>query len=85
MPTAIANDQKESIQFASNGLATVVKKSPFSGKFHRMVLQLTDEQYSDWLAGGMIQNVMPHLVASEREFLMTGITPEEWDETFGGR
>ena len=25
---------------------------------------------------------MPHLSADDREFLMTGVTPEEWDATF---
>jgi len=25
---------------------------------------------------------MPNLSADEREFLMTGITPDEWDEAF---
>ena len=28
----------------------------------------------------LIQNAMPNLSADEREFLMTGITPEEWAE-----
>jgi hypothetical protein len=26
---------------------------------------------------------MPNLSADDREFLMTGTTPEEWDEMFG--
>jgi hypothetical protein len=29
-----------------------------------------------------VQNAMPHLSADEREFIMTGITPTEWDEMF---
>jgi len=36
-----------------------------------------------WKAGGYIQDIFPHLPAGEREFLMTGITPAEWDEIFG--
>ena len=26
---------------------------------------------------------MPHLSADEREFIMTGITPNEWEDAFG--
>jgi hypothetical protein len=26
---------------------------------------------------------MPHLTADQREFLMTGITPAEWQAAFG--
>ena len=29
-----------------------------------------------------IQNAAPHLSDADREFLMTGITVEEWDEAF---
>lgn len=37
---------------------------------------------SDWQSGTVIQRAMPHLSADEREFIMTGITPSEWDEIF---
>ena len=30
----------------------------------------------------LIQNVVPHLSSEDREFLITGITPEEWKELF---
>ena len=43
---------------------------------------MTQEQLDAWQAGGLIQNIMPDLSAGQREFLMTGITDEEWDETF---
>ena len=36
-----------------------------------------------WREGEFIQVAMPYLTADEREFIMTGITPEEWDATFG--
>jgi hypothetical protein len=29
-----------------------------------------------------VQNAMPNLSADEREFIMSGITPTEWDEMF---
>jgi hypothetical protein len=31
----------------------------------------------------LIQNIVPNLTMDEREFLMTGITNEEWIRTFG--
>jgi hypothetical protein len=30
----------------------------------------------------MIDQAIPHLTADEREFIMTGITPEEWAKAF---
>jgi len=34
------------------------------------------------VAGMLIQDAMPNVSVDEREFIMTGITPEEWDSTF---
>lgn len=48
-----------------------------------MDLDVTEEQLIRWKGGQLIQNVFPHLSPDEREFLMTGITPQEWEETFG--
>jgi hypothetical protein len=31
----------------------------------------------------LIQNIVPHLSMADREFLMTGITNEEWIRAFG--
>ena len=31
----------------------------------------------------LIQNIVPNLSMDEREFLMTGITSDEWSSTFG--
>lgn len=41
---------------------------------------------ADWHAfhdGQTIQDAFPYLSADDREFLLTGITPEEWDAIFG--
>lgn len=38
--------------------------------------------HREYCAGALIQQAFPFLSAEEREFLMTGITPEEWDEIF---
>ena len=57
---------------------SVSKASLLSGLTHTMVLGITMDQYDAWQGGELIQNAMPNLTADEREFLMTGITPEEW-------
>lgn len=35
------------------------------------------------VAGELIQNAFDNLDANEREFLISGLTPEKWDEVFG--
>lgn len=64
-------------------MVEVVRKSIVSGKVHSMDLDITPKQYSAWVHGMSIQGAMPNLNADEREFIMTGITPEEWADTFG--
>lgn len=62
----------------------VTKKSSISGKIHSMDLDITDEQISEYNKGDkLIQDVFPNLSPDEREFIMSGITPEEWDSMFG--
>jgi hypothetical protein len=61
----------------------VHKRSAISGIVHEMDLDITLEQIERYNKGELIQNVFTNLSADEREFLMTGITPKEWDEIFG--
>lgn len=60
----------------------VTRVSPLSNKVNQMYLDVTGEQIERWVAGELVQDVMPNLTPEEREFIMTGITPEEWDESF---
>ena len=42
---------------------------------------LTQEQLDQYESGDvLIQDVLPHLTPAEREFIMTGITDEEWKQ-----
>jgi len=61
---------------------TFTKVSPFTHKEHTMIMQVNPIDYEAWQCGMVIQKAMPYLTPDEREFLMTGITPEEWDATF---
>jgi len=61
----------------------ITRKSLISGNINSMSLPITEEQYNAWEQGTLVQVAMPHLSPDEREFVMSGITPEEWAETFG--
>lgn len=64
----------------------ITKISALSGKINTMDIPITEEEYHEIInkpwTGKLIQHIVPHLSADHREFLMTGITPQEWDETF---
>ena len=57
----------------------ITKQSVMTGEKNTMLLPVTNEQIDRWQNGELIQNVFPHLSPSEREFLISGVTPEEWD------
>ncbi len=61
----------------------VTRKSGFTGIEHTLEIAVTKEQMVLWQSGVMIQTAMPNLTPDEREFLMTGITAEEWNNEFG--
>ena len=59
----------------------ITKKSPFTGKVQTRDLPITRERIVEWQNNNtMIQEAFPDLDASQREFLMSGITAEEWIE-----
>jgi hypothetical protein len=58
----------------------VTRKNIFTGVERSLDLDVTQEGLNRWNNGELIQNVFPHLSVDEREFLMTGILGEEWNE-----
>lgn len=62
----------------------ITRVDPFTQKENTLDLNVTEEQLQAWHDGALIQNVMPHLSADEREFIMTGLMPESWEEIFKG-
>jgi len=59
-------------------------RSPFSGTFNTIYSSMSFEtmttKLTEWLKHrALIQNVFPTLNADEREFLLTGVTKEEWN------
>lgn len=52
-----------------------------------MEIPLAPKEYGKratlWNTGMLIQDAFPMLTPEQREFIKTGITPEEWDAAFG--
>jgi hypothetical protein len=61
----------------------ITKKSSLTGAEHTMDIDVTLEQL--WRIENrtdLVQRIVPHLPPAEREFLLTGITDEEWQLAF---
>lgn len=61
----------------------VTKRSPLTGTEHTLDIDVTQEQLDRHAAGEFVQAVFPTLGADVREFLISGITGEEWTAFFG--
>lgn len=57
----------------------VTKISSLSGRENTRDVPCTEAQIRAWQGGGLIQDVMPQVSDEDREFLISGVTPEEWD------
>lgn len=66
---------------------TLSRISTLTGKHHFRVIPMSIEAYSQgfyaWKRGALIQEAFPTLSAADREYILSGITPEEWADTFG--
>jgi len=60
----------------------ITRQSMSTGIVRTLDLPVTQEQLDLWESGLVIQRAMPNLTADEREFIMTGITAEEWAKLF---
>ena len=77
------NYKTNSVYFEGD-TAYFVRMSPLSRKIHQGAIPgVTLARFEKWMEGSLIQDVFPELTANEREFIMTGITPQEWEEAFG--
>tara|TARA_R110001583_G_scaffold86636_4_gene226367 strand:- start:3665 stop:3877 length:213 start_codon:yes stop_codon:yes gene_type:complete len=62
----------------------VTRESLASGKTHTKDLPITPAQYIKYIRGeGHVQDIMPDLPPEDREFLISGVTQEEWEELYG--
>jgi hypothetical protein len=58
----------------------VTRVSMYSGVERTFDLNITKEQMDMYNKGILAQNAFPNLSRDEREFIISGITAEEWDE-----
>ena len=65
----------------------VTNTSQLSGKETTLELDVTHEQLERFenrrANGEYVQTIFPNLTPAEREFLLTGISPIEWENIFG--
>lgn len=60
----------------------ITRRSIISNKEREMDLPVTEEQYAAWRRGVLVQDAFPQLDSEQREFILSGITPDEWDAAF---
>lgn len=60
----------------------VSRVHPLTGRARTFDLNVTPDQLSRWENGELVQAAFPDLTADEREFIMTGLTGEEFNELF---
>ena len=68
--------------YNTDGSVTVHRTSPLTNKSRFITVIATKAQFWRYFNGQMIQEAFPTLTADEREFILTGITGDEWDEAF---
>jgi hypothetical protein len=56
-------------------------KCRVTGKYYEVFVN--KEDYIAWQGGQCAQHAFPYLTASDREFIITGMSPEGWDLLFG--
>jgi len=65
----------------TDDFVTVYGHCVFTNKEHS--IRVPEKEFFDWYeTGDLIQNCMPNVSAEDREFLISGISPEGWATTF---
>jgi len=58
----------------------ITRKSMASGIERTLDLPVTEQQMAEYQNGALVQVAFPQLTPDQREFILTGMSPEEWDE-----
>jgi hypothetical protein len=77
-----SEEDTERLSFHENGTATIIRYSLMTGTFNKATITITEAQYTSWKNGALIQDAMPNLSKEEREFILTGYTPDDWEKMF---
>jgi hypothetical protein len=59
----------------------ITRKSIASGIIRTREINVTQEELDRIAAGEMVHKVLPHVPNSDREFLISGMTEEEWEDS----
>jgi len=65
------------------GVLEITRRSILSGETHTRRISGTKTQFLNWLGGMWVQRAFPNATKEDREFIISGITPEEWEKEFG--
>jgi hypothetical protein len=81
------NHNIEATEIIGEAKTLVRKASQLTGKLTEMLIGINFNDFvkafDAWDTGELIQNAFPTLSADEREFIKTGISPQEWESVFG--
>lgn len=80
MSRVLRHGQKHNIR--EDGRVEVTGRCFVTGK--TVTIEYDLRELCAWLGGEMIQDAMPHSTPEEREFLLSGTSPEGWEQMFGG-
>ena len=58
----------------------VTRISDWSGIERTMELDITAEELTRYRQGELVQRAFPRLTEDEREFVLTGMTHDEWEQ-----
>jgi hypothetical protein len=58
----------------------ITRTSLLTGNTNTFEIPVKEYQLDLWNKGMLIQDAMPQLSPEAREFIMSGITPQEWDD-----
>jgi len=71
------------IEHVADGFVRVYKQSCITGNHNSMVLPTRQGELEHWEESmALVQDVFPHFTPDQREFLISGCTPEEWNKLF---
>ncbi|MBM4511706.1 hypothetical protein GS425_17295 [Rhodococcus hoagii] len=65
-------------------MTAITRRSPFTGQTNAREINVAEEKIIAWentprQQRPFVQDFFPELSADDREFILTGITPEEWE------
>jgi hypothetical protein len=61
----------------------IVRQSPLTRKINAMDLDITPRQLFAWKSGTLAQDAFPNLSPDEREFVISGLTADDWNALYG--